>query len=155
MTKCDDYIDFMYGPICTHNRKYSFILETSLKEYMRQSQGWVEDLDGKYTVNYIIVNLLANAKAKNRLILDARDKYYLLCDRELQKALQAFTPVICIDELRLAVLNQLRHKEDNFCWFHRYKIPLWCVKGIDTVLLKIFDNFYECRDTVMMDYCQL
>src|SRR5574343_344846 len=155
MTKSDDYIDLMYGNVCTHNRKYPFIRESSLKEYMQQSRGWVEDLDGEYTANYIIVNLLANAKAKNRLILDARDKYYILCDRELQKALQTLTPVICIDELRPSVLRQLQHKESNFHWRHRYKIPLWCVKGIDTVLLRIFDNFYECRDTVMIDYCQL
>jgi len=122
---------------------------------MRQCKGWQEDPDRTYTVNYVIIVLLAEIKSKKLLILDAYDKYYILCDNELQRALHMIEPFFKLEKLREKVVEQMRQTEYYYQQGRDYKIPLWCVYHVDRVLHQIFDNLYECRDSIIVDYCGL
>ena len=148
-------LDLTITNFCPHGNKYPFKYGTKLEEYMRQCKGWLEDQDRKYTINYILIVLLAEIKSRRLLILDAYDKYYIICDRELQLSLGVSEPFIEITLLRKQVLSQMRHTEYRYQHERDYKIPFWCVRSIDSVLLRIFDNLYECRSSIVADYCFL
>lgn len=123
---------------------------------MRQCRGWVEDQDRKYTVNYIIVILLAEVKLKKLLILDAYDKYFILCDHELQRIFDIHEPFLKLEQLRMKVVEQMIQTECFYFNYGRdYNIPLWCTTYLDSVLRRIFDNLYECRESIVIDYCGL
>ena len=78
-----------YHP-CDCQGRYSFKERSPLLPYLQKSEGWVNDIEGKYTLNYIIINLFAIIKSKGLFVLDEETQTFLHFkpDLELQKALE-------------------------------------------------------------------
>jgi len=139
-------------PLCPHREKYPFNQGSRLKTYVQQCPGWVEDPEERYTVNYIAIILLTQIRAKRQLLLDANDRYFLLCDHELQKALFLQTPLLELSGLRTEILGQMEHHEP-LSPQSRYTKPFWCVWYMDNILKRIFVDLDECRDSILSLEC--
>lgn len=139
---------------CPHNEKYSFQFNSPLASYMLKCKGFCEDIDKKYTVNYIILTLLMNIKEKRHLLEDICKDFYIICDNELQKIFSLHCPILPVQFLREKILKHMYHREHiTFEESALYAKPLWCVRHMDRILNQIFDNIDECRRKIIHTRC--
>lgn len=121
---------------CPHQDKYTFIPHSPLKDYLENHcEGFVRDPDSKYTINYIVIVLLANWKAR-RLFSKKQDS--VLATSYIKKAFRTTSAVIGIRGLRRRIISQLDTVAEDF--FMRidpnaYLVPLWCLAESDIEFL--------------------
>jgi hypothetical protein len=117
---------------------------------LQKCKGWKEDSSKKYTLNYIIFVIFAEAKSNNRLIQDTRNNFFILSDASLKQALDLNFPVVCLSDIRKFVLNQVIHLELP-SFGHRY--PFWCLPAaaysVFASLFKEDEDFQTERLTVI------
>lgn len=138
------YVNLPYR-VCPCRERFTFKRNSQLHAYLKHSQGWVEDPKNKYTLNYIIVNLLVIAKERNfifnpELTVNAT----IFCDDELQKAI-GYTCFL-LKEIRQIVLAHV--ELGDFTYYDAP--PFLCVN--ESLLKSIFEPYYERR--YVMQVCQ-
>lgn len=74
----------LYAP-CTCREKYFLYPGSLLALYLEEEcQGWVRDPESRYTLNYLVLVLIANFKSKNILRYDMEENYYYIAtDKKL------------------------------------------------------------------------
>lgn len=113
--------------ICPHREKYLFKTDSLLLRYLHsECQGWVRDVDDKYTVNYILIVLFANFKAKQ--LFNKQYPCLVQCKGNLQFVFNR--RLAHINELRALVLSHLQQAEP-YIMLHE---PFLCPIGFTTLI---------------------
>ena len=135
---------------CPHQERYSFIPHSPLKNYLeKHCEGFVQDPEEKYTINYIVFVLLANWKARE---LFSKEQDSVLATSYIKRAFMTTSKVIGIRGLRRRVASQLDAKAEDFYMRidpNSYLVPLWCLTNEDIEYLgtilgqSMFDMFLK------------
>ena len=120
-------VPIIYSP-CDCQEKYSFKPYSRLLNYLQQSKGWVDDVDGKYTLNFIIINLLKIAQVRGLLLYTETGVDYLKGVPELRSALGVRDVLINIRRIRPLIANA--HLEGHRPVFGWYCQPFACTNKI-------------------------
>jgi len=94
-------VSIPYRP-CDCRGRYAFKPKSKLLEYLRTCNGWVEDDEGKYTLNYLLIILMVHLKEKKLLHRErqgGRVEWFLLT-KELQEAISYGLRSIHVDYVR-------------------------------------------------------
>lgn len=122
--------------LCPHKDKYQFLPQSPLKDYLEtHCEGFISDPENKYTINYIVLVLLANWGAL-RLILTTGKA--VRATSYIKKAFATSSPVIGFTGLRRRIITQLDTKaEDSYLrqYVKAYNCPLWCLKNEELDIL--------------------
>lgn len=102
---------------CPCKERYSFKSNCLLKRYLEGSSEWLPSIDDKYTLNYVVLSLLAIVKRKGLV----RNREAVICDRELRSALGCNSFIIY--EIRRILQRHLTNEED----LSGNTAPLFCV----------------------------
>ena len=118
--------------ICPHEERYVFKKDTPLKRYFETKCNGVKiDIEGKYTINYIVVVFLANWVELGRC-----DNHFVWPTKRMRKALKIKSIPFSLSWLRGLVLFQLEAELEQLCFTQlcqkysilgNYRFPLWCV----------------------------
>jgi len=78
-----------YAP-CTCREKYFLYPENLLALYLEEKcKGWVRDPESRYTLNYLVLVLIANFKDKGLLQYDTEyDFYFVITDKRLKSVFE-------------------------------------------------------------------
>lgn len=121
---------------CPHSEKYHFVTHSRLRKYLQEEcQGWVRDLKDQYTVNYILIVLLANCKEKG---LFSKDNPLIIeCKGNLEYAFDRRS--IHIGEIRTLVLYHLHHREPLFFFRPPFLCPFERTSLIESLVSSQID----------------
>lgn len=141
---------------CPHLERHKFCHDSPLLNYLQSHcKGFEEDISGRYTLNYIIVVLLANWFEKELLLHDT-----IICDPFIQTAFKTENRFLFLSELRGLVVEQTEPLGEHYfskIWFRRYQTPLWCVYQetafIDNIFIKAGCPSIGCYWTHNFNYC--
>lgn len=130
------YTPVIYNP-CECQERYSFKPESKLLDYLRQCKGWVDSDDGTYTLNYIIVVLLAFAKERGFLYTKKSLDKHLKGDAEFTKALDYPSSKIHVRYLRSFICNNHLNREKGGMLFFEAYPPFACPNKIGKVTRRL------------------
>ena len=128
---------FLIYKCCPHNFRYKFKKDSPLRKYLKtKCKGFVESPDDLYTINYIVIVLLANW-GELRLVRCNLIK----ATTYIQKAFDTKTNHMGTNELRRRIIDQMecypmesrvvKWGEPNY-----YYTPFWCPSDTIVVWIK-------------------
>jgi len=132
---------------CNHQNKYSFRHKSPLKEYLeRFCEGFVKSEDDTYTINYILVVLLANCAARELIFCETFNTK-IKTTSHLKKAFKTTAKILNIRGLRQRVIHQLDASEEERLMHYNpsvYLYPLWCIdESVKNLLKSLFKIHYR------------
>jgi len=121
---------------CDCQQKYSFKKNSKLLPYLQQCKGWIVDPQEKYTLNYVMIVLLAYLREKNLIYYCEENKLHLIHPvDEICKALEWSVKLKHISEIRMHIARA--HLEGFKGSLYHYTPYFTCPRGAEKVVIDI------------------
>lgn len=131
-----------YSP-CPCRVKYYLRPDSPLTKYLEEEcQGWVRNVENKYTLNYILIILSANFKQKKLIEFDFEHDYYeIRCDSALRELTNKH--YLNTLQLRKYLSNTFFEEPERQQLYPDFHSTLFLCLGDDVKIMKsIYENDY-------------